>query len=93
MAHVHRKDLEDALFAADYPATRDQLLELAERHLGRDDVVSAVASLPPVAYRTFDEVLQSVKPVVDTAVRPEPDRDGPRTVLDEAMEENARRSG
>jgi hypothetical protein len=89
MATVARRDLEAALFGADYPATKRDLMELAEEHLAHDDVISAIASLPPVEYLSFAEVVRSVQPRVTNAPPPRDGRDPtPLTPMEEALEEN-----
>jgi Protein of unknown function (DUF2795) len=61
----------------DYPADKDTLLAVAERHGAPPEVLKAIRAIPPVDYRSRAEVIQSVR--TDTA----PERD-PSKVAEQA---------
>ncbi len=64
MASVSRSALQDALSAVDFPIAKDDLVVHAEQSNAPEDVRKALRSLPPVDYRSADEVLRSVGPDV-----------------------------
>jgi hypothetical protein len=49
------------LDAVDYPADKETLLREAERAGAPPDVLAAIRGMPPVAYRSKEEVARSVK--------------------------------
>lgn len=60
MVTVTVKELEQALSAADFPATKDELLEAGRSQDASPDVGRALQSLPPVDYGSVAEVIRSV---------------------------------
>jgi hypothetical protein len=60
--------LKNALIDADYPATKEQLLEVAQRNGADEETIKVLRGVPPVDYRNFSEVLASV-------TTPDTDRD------------------
>jgi hypothetical protein len=60
-AYTTREQLEKALINADYPATKEQLLETAVRNGADEMTLKALRSIPPVDYRNFHEVEASVE--------------------------------
>ena len=44
----------------DYPADKDTLLTAARRHSAPDEVLKAIRAIPPVDYRSREEVARSV---------------------------------
>jgi hypothetical protein len=48
-----------ALVDADYPATKDELVQYAEVAGANEPTVKALRAMPPVDYRNLDEVLRS----------------------------------
>jgi hypothetical protein len=53
--------LKKALIDADFPATKDQLLETAVRNGADEMTLKALRSIPPEEYRNFREVEASVE--------------------------------
>lgn len=49
------------LEALDYPATRDEIVQEAEREGAPPEVIKALRGMPPVEYRNKDEVARSAK--------------------------------
>ncbi|GIJ50396.1 hypothetical protein Val02_72820 [Virgisporangium aliadipatigenens] len=45
----------------DYPATRDEIVQEAEREGAPNEVLKALRGMPPVDYRNKDEVVRSAK--------------------------------
>jgi hypothetical protein len=60
MTTVSAKALERALSAADFPATKEDLLAAAREQEADEAVEKALRSLPPVEYGNVDEVIRSV---------------------------------
>ena len=54
------RQLRTALDGVGYPATKEQLVEQAERNGAPDEVVSALRAMPPVDYENRSQVLASV---------------------------------
>jgi Protein of unknown function (DUF2795) len=48
-----------ALVDADYPATKDQLVQCAEAAQADEPTIKALRAMPPVDYGNLDEVLRS----------------------------------
>lgn len=65
-SQISVKDLREALNAADYPADKRALVDVAARAGAPDEVLAALRSLPPVEYRNFEEVARSVDTVEAT---------------------------
>jgi hypothetical protein len=53
--------LKNVLIDADYPATKEQLLEVAQRNGADEETIRALRAIPPVDYRNFREVVTSVE--------------------------------
>ncbi len=53
-------EIRDALLDVDYPASKEQLLAAAQRRNAGDEIVRGLRALPPVDYRSEDEVLASI---------------------------------
>lgn len=65
--------LRAALNGVDYPASKDQLVNQAERNEAPGEVVSALRAMPPVDYANRSEVLSSVQvrdPQTETSDHP-----------------------
>jgi hypothetical protein len=66
---MHARTTRDRLFAAlvdaDYPATKDDLLATAQRNGADEETIRAIRSIPPVDYRSRDEVLRAVPLVTE----------------------------
>jgi hypothetical protein len=64
--------VEAALVDVDYPATKDELVEAAARNGADEEALRALRAMPPVDYRSRQEVLQSVDvhPADGTVVNP-----------------------
>jgi hypothetical protein len=54
------EDLRTLLNDLDYPASKQDIVDQAERHGVKDETLRAVRALPPVDYRNDAEVLRSV---------------------------------
>jgi hypothetical protein len=54
-----RREVHECLNDADFPATKDYLVQTALRH-GCDDTAAALRSIPPVSYENMSQVLMSV---------------------------------
>lgn len=61
VAHTTHDRLKKALIDADFPATKDQLLETAVRNGADEMTLKALRSIPPVDYRNLREVEASVE--------------------------------
>ncbi len=72
MTKVTVHQLRQALSAADFPATKDQLLEVARQQGASPEVGKALRSLPPVDYGSAAEVIRSVTVDVVSGPRPSP---------------------
>lgn len=55
-----RKDVEQALNAADFPALKDDLIATAQSAGADDEVLRALRTLPVDEYGNVEEVLRSV---------------------------------
>ena len=67
MTWVTVNEIEDALNAVDFPASKDELVAQASQRGAEDHVVKALRSLPPeVEYANVDEVIRSVHADVGT---------------------------
>jgi hypothetical protein len=75
-ATVANDDIRRALAAADFPATKEQLLDAAADAGADQPVLDAVRALPVADYENVDEVLRSVETVDATAP---PGQQGPGT--------------
>lgn len=64
--------LAEALREADYPATKQQLVDHAEAGQADQGTVQALRSMPPVSYANFEEVLAAV-PTPSTGGAGKPD--------------------
>ncbi|MHA6795537.1 DUF2795 domain-containing protein [Pseudonocardia bannensis] len=60
-AYTTYRALKQALEDADYPATKEQLIETAERNGADEMTLKALRAIPPVDYRSFLEVEASVE--------------------------------
>ena len=91
MTRVSTRQLEDALYDADFPATKDDLLAVADRNDAPDEVRKAIRSLPPVEYGSRSEVVRSV--TVDVGSGPMPDQHAElaRNKRDQQVAEGLRR--
>lgn len=91
MTRVSAKQLTDALSDADYPATKDELLEVVERNDAGEEVRKAIRSLPPVDYGSTAEVVRSV--TVDVGSGPTDDQHAElaRNKRDQQVAESLRR--
>lgn len=58
--YTTRDELSEALTDADYPASKEELTGVAGRNGAQERTVCALRALPPVEYRSFEEVLASV---------------------------------
>jgi hypothetical protein len=68
-AATTRQRLRECLGDADYPASKSQLIETAQRNCGQDEeVVRALRAIPAEEYRNFTELLGAV-PLRDEADR------------------------
>ena len=56
---VSEADIATYLGAVDFPATRDVIVQEAERQGAPEDVLTALRRMPPVDYRSRAEVLRS----------------------------------
>jgi hypothetical protein len=54
-------DVQKALKGADYPATRDELVELAERNGADDEVVEALRDADTEQFEGPDDVMAALK--------------------------------
>jgi hypothetical protein len=54
-------DVQKALKGADYPATRDELVQLAQRNGADDDVVQALQSAGEDRFDGPDQVMAALK--------------------------------
>ena len=63
MAQVSVEDIRAALKSADYPATKESLLDVAVGAGAEEDVCKALRSLPVAEYDNIDEVLRSLDTV------------------------------
>ncbi|NMH97020.1 DUF2795 domain-containing protein [Pseudonocardia acidicola] len=75
-AYTTRDRLKKALIDADYPATKEQLIETALRNGADEMTLKALRSIPPVDYHSFTEVEASVEirdddPELDAALKAE----------------------
>lgn len=59
-----------ALDAVDFPATKEELVSMAEAAPTHEDVLSALRSLPLGEYANLDEVLRSVETADATGASP-----------------------
>lgn len=59
--------LRIALAEADYPASKDELVETALRAGADEQTVQALRAMPPVEYSNFDQVSGSVPMGHDTS--------------------------
>ena len=55
-----RQSVKTALSTADFPASKDALVEHAQRHSADDAVLGELRAMPPVEYANVAEVIQSV---------------------------------
>lgn len=91
MTRVGVKDLERALQAADFPATKDELLAAARREDAGEDVIKALRSLPPVDYGSVSEVVRSVTVDVGSGVTEDQHAELARNKRDQGVAEGVRR--
>jgi Protein of unknown function (DUF2795) len=91
MTRVSVKDLENALQAADFPATKEQLLEAAAEQDAGQDVRKALRSLPPVDYGSVGEVISSVTVDVGSGVTDDQHAELARNKRDQGVAESLRR--
>jgi hypothetical protein len=57
-------EVQKALKGADYPATRDELIELAERNGAGEDVVAALRDAGASSFDGPDQVMAALKGAV-----------------------------
>lgn len=55
-----RQSVKQALSSADFPASKEALVEHVQRYSADESVVRAVEAIPPVEYANVGEVLASV---------------------------------
>jgi hypothetical protein len=63
-----RREVHECLNDADFPATKDYLVQTALRH-GCEDTAHALRGIPPVSYENMSQVLASV-PLADDELDP-----------------------
>jgi hypothetical protein len=74
VASTTRSRLRQCLNDADFPASKQDLLSVADYDGGDDDTVLALRAIPPDTYTNLDQVLASVSIVdEDDAIR-DPDK-------------------
>lgn len=56
-----RSALEDGLFDADFPASKQQLVDRAQRNNADADTLAELSGMPPVRYERLADVLASVR--------------------------------
>lgn len=66
MADTDMAQVMDAVQDADFPATKDQLVAVAQAADARDQVLQALQALPPVEYDNREDVAHSVRLPVDS---------------------------
>jgi Protein of unknown function (DUF2795) len=62
--------VEQALLDADFPASKEQLISVAEQAAAGDAVLSALRSLPVADYANRGEVVRSVETIEATGQTP-----------------------
>jgi hypothetical protein len=67
---IHPRRVLQYIPDVDYPAGKAALIESAERHNAPEWVLKALRALPPVDYRSREEVVQSVRVDPDKALPP-----------------------
>lgn len=67
MANVSLEHLEQALNTVDFPAGKEAIIDHAVQQRATADVQQALRSLPPVEYRSAQEVIRSVDADVGAA--------------------------
>jgi Protein of unknown function (DUF2795) len=63
-------EIRDALMNADFPADKDELIQVAERAGAAEETLSALRGLPVADYANKDEVIRSVDTMEATGSTP-----------------------
>ncbi|GAA4934149.1 DUF2795 domain-containing protein [Streptomyces coeruleoprunus] len=66
MAHTTVPDIMKAIKSADFPASKEDLVEAARRSGASEEVVKALRGIPPEQYTNRDDVAHSVRVDVDS---------------------------
>ncbi|HEX2301725.1 MAG TPA: DUF2795 domain-containing protein [Pseudonocardiaceae bacterium] len=59
-AYTTPDQLREALTDADFPASKEELQQTAQRNEASEETIRALRAIPPVPYHSFTEVLRSV---------------------------------
>ena len=86
-------EVRAALDAADFPATKDELIRVASAAGAGDAVLAALRSLPPDEYANRDEVVRSVDTAEATGSTPSEHARQARTEAPPGVAQHQRRVG
>lgn len=87
------EEIRDALMDADFPADKDELIQVAERNGAASETISALRGLPVSDYANKDEVVRSVDTVEATGSTPSEHAAKSRTETRPGVAQHQRTSG